>query len=310
LADLDRGIDPREKPAEGADAITVVAEEWLKRKVAGTRTAHEVERMVKKEVVEPWKKKLISDIEKPDALRVLDAIVDRGAPITANRVLSVMKRFFGWAKERGYVETSPVDDIRRPTVEKSRDRVLTVDELAAVWTASESLDYPYGPYLRMVILTAQRRTELASMRWRDINLDKAIWVLPAEFTKARRTHDVPLSTMALEILKNLPRFADGDYAFTHNCGSTHMCTYYEAKQHVDTTIAAAGKKLERWTIHDLRRTAATMMAEQGVLPHILSAILGHSAAAAVSTMPSATVTKIYNRYAYLNERAGSLGRLG
>jgi integrase len=217
-----------------------------------------------------------------------------------------MKRLFGWATERGCTETSPVADIRRPTVEKSRDRVLTVDELAAVWTAAGTLDYPYGPYLRMVILTAQRRTEVASIRWRDIDLDKAIWVLPAEFTKARRTHDVPLSTMALEILNNLPRFADGDYVFTHNCGNTHMRTYYEAKQHVDATIAAAGKKLERWTIHDLRRTAATMMAERGVLPHILSAILGHSAAAAVSTMPSATVTHIYNRYAYLSERRKAL----
>src|SRR5262249_46314246 len=162
---------------------------------------------------------------------------------------------------------------------------------AAVWAASESLDYPYGPYVRIVILTAQRRTEVASMRWRDIHLDKAIWVLQPEFTKARRTHDVPLSTMALEILKKLPRFAEGDYVFTHNCGSTHMRTYYEAKQHVDATVVATGKKLERWTIHDLRRTAATMMAERGVLPHILSAILGHSAAGAVSTMPSATVTK-------------------
>src|SRR5215470_16154562 len=83
LADLDRGIDPREKPAEGADAVTAVAEEWLKRKVAGTRTAHEVERMLRKEIVEPWKKKRVSEIEKYDVLRVLDAIVDRGAPVTA-----------------------------------------------------------------------------------------------------------------------------------------------------------------------------------------------------------------------------------
>ncbi len=106
LADLDCGIDPRQKPAEGSDAVTAVAEEWLKRKVAGTRTAHEVERMLRKEIVEPWKKKRVSDIEKPDVLRVLDVIVDRGAPVTANRVLSIMKRWLGWAKERGYIETS------------------------------------------------------------------------------------------------------------------------------------------------------------------------------------------------------------
>ena len=304
LADLDRGIDPREKPAEGADAVTAVAEEWLKRKVAGTRTAHEVERMLRKEIVEPWKKKRVSEIEKPHVLRVLDAIVDRGAPVTANRVLSIMKRWFGWAKERGYIETSPVADIKRPTVEKSRDRVLSEDEVRAVWTAAGTLDYPHGPYLRMVILTAQRRTEVAAMRWSHIDEDKALWTLPAESTKAGRVHDVPLSSAAMDILKGLPRFANGDYVFTHNGGGRHMRTYYEAKQAVDAAIA--GAKLARWTIHDLRRSAATLMAGHGVLPHILSAILGHSAAAAVSTMPSSTVTKIYNRYAYLEERRQAL----
>jgi integrase len=306
LADLDRGIDPREKPAEGASAVTAVAEEWLKRRVAGTRTAHEVERMLRTEIVEPWKKKLVSEIDKPDVLRVLDAIVDRGAPVTANRVLSIMKRWLGWARERGYIETSPVADIKRPTVEKSRDRVLSEDELRAVWTAVETLDYPHGPWLKMLILTAQRRTEVASMRWRNIDESKALWTLPAESTKAGRTHDVPLSTVAREVLKSLPRFARGDYVFTHNSGFMHMRTYYEAKGAVDAVIAATGKELARWTIHDLRRTAATLMAERGVLPHILSAILGHSGAAAVSTMPSATVTKIYNRYAYLEERRQAL----
>jgi len=305
LADLDRGIDPREKPAEGADAVTVVAEEWLKRKVAGTRTAHEVERMLRKEIVEPWKKKRMSEIEKPDVLRVLDRIVDRGAPVTANRVLSMMKRWFGWAKERGYIETSPVADMKRPAVEKSRDRVLSEDELRAVWTAAGTLDYPYGGWLQMVILTAQRRTEVASMRWTHINEDKALWTLPAESTKAGRVHDVPLSGAAMQILRGLPRFANGDYVFTHN-GGRHMRTYYEAKRIVDAAIAEAGTKLPRWTIHDLRRTAATLMAGHGVLPHILSSILGHSAAAAVSTMPSSTVTKIYNRYAYLEERRQAL----
>jgi integrase len=304
LADLDRGIDPREKPAEGADAVTAVAEEWMKRKVARTRTAHEVDRMLRKEIVEPWKKKRVSEIEKPDVLRVLDAIVDRGAPVTANRVLSIMKRWFGWAKERGYIETSPVADIKRPTVEKSRDRVLSEDEVRAVWTAAETLDYPHGPFLRMVILTAQRRTEVASMRWSHIDEDKALWTLPAESTKAGRVHDVPLSSAAMEILKGLPRFANGDHVFTHNGGGRHMRTYYEAKQAVDAAIA--GAKLARWTIHDLRRSAATLMAGHGVLPHILSAILGHSAAATVSTMPSSTVTKIYNRYAYLEERRHAL----
>jgi integrase len=306
LADLDRGIDPRQKPTDGSDAVTAVAEEWLKRKVGGTRTAHEVERMLRKEIVEPWKKKLVSEIEKPDVLRVLDAIVDRGAPVTANRVLSIMKRWLGWAKERGYIETSPTADIKRPTVEKSRDRVLSEDELRAIWTAAGALGYPHGSWLQLLILTAQRRTEVASMGWSHIDENKALWTLPAESTKAGRTHDVPLSTVALEILKGLPQFANGDYVFTHNRGSTHMRTYYEAKGAVDAAIAETGKKLARWTIHDLRRTAATLMAEHGVLPHILSAILGHTAAAAVSVMPSSTVTKIYNRYAYLEERRQAL----
>ncbi len=130
-------------------------------------------------------------------------------------------------------------------MEKSRDRVLSEDELRAVWTAAGTLDYPHGPYLRIVILTAQRRTEVGSMRWSHIDEDKALWTLPAESTKAGRTHDVPLSSVALEILKGLPQFASGDYVFTHNGGSTHMRTYYEAKDAIDAAIEATGKKLAR-----------------------------------------------------------------
>jgi integrase len=104
--------------------------------------------MLKKEIVEPWKRKRVSEIEKYDVLRVLDAIVDRGAPVTANRALSIIKRWLGWARERSYIEASPVADVKRPTVEKSRDRVLTEDELRAVWIAAGTLGYPWGPWLK------------------------------------------------------------------------------------------------------------------------------------------------------------------
>jgi integrase len=165
-----------------------------------------------------------------------------------------------------------------------------------VWITAGTLGYPWGPWLKMVVLTAQRRTEVASMRWSDIDLDKALWTLPAESTKAGRIHDVPLSDAAMDILKNLQRMA-GDYVWTHNGGTTHITTYYEAKAAID---AAIGKKLTRWTIHDLRRTAASTMAARGVPVHVLSAILNHAPGQLMG------VTAIYQRYRYTEERRAAL----
>jgi integrase len=266
------------------------------------KSATEFERILRREILTTFKDKLITEITKPDILRLLDAIVDRGSPISANRTHEVIRMWLNWSVTRGYLSVSPAAGIEAPSIEKSRERTLKPEELAEVWKAANVLEYPTGPFIRFLILTAQRRGEVATMRWRDVDFDKALWTLPSEMTKSGRLHVVPLSAPALELLKTQPRFTKGDFIWTTTSGVKAINGWSKAKSRIDRTMPS----IEPWTLHDLRRTAATLMAEHGVLPHILSAILGHSGAVSVSSMPSAAITRVYNRYAYLNEKREAL----
>ena len=302
LATLESGEDPAtkaEEEARPASGCQAVSDEWIERAVKKTRSCKEVRRILDKEVLPEWKRKLITEVGRADALRLLDSIVDRPAPVLANRTLSILKRWFGWCVERGYVEHSPVAGIPPASREETRDRVLSDDELAHVWKSADALRYPFGQYLRILILTAQRRGEVAGMRWQDIDLDKALWTLPAEATKPGRVHDVPLSKSALDILRSLSRF-EGPFVFTTTGGQRPISGFSKMKLALDSEE----KKIADWRIHDLRRRAATMMAKSGVAPHVLAAILNHT--------PGSTqgVTMIYNRFRYAEERRAALEQWG
>jgi len=306
LADLAKGIDPaaiqaEEVTQENPDTVKAVAEEWIKRHISVNVHWPEAERIINANVVSKWKHRLIRDIGRADVLRLLDEIVDRGAPIGANRTLAVMRAWLNWCVDRGILTSSPAAGIKPPSKEESRDRVLTPAELGEVWNAGEVLGYPNGPFFRFLILTAQRRGEVATMRWKDTDLGKAIWTLPAEATKAGRIHDVPLSKEAVDILKNLPRFVNG-HVWTTTSGAKAINGFSKQKDAIDAAVTAKRKEsgiendMEAWTVHDLRRTAATHMAKAGVPPHVLAAILNHA--------PGSTqgVTSIYNRFRYTEER--------
>ena len=312
LARLAQDMDPaivqtEETEKDEPNSAKAVADEWISRYVKpNTRTWPEVQRILNREVLPVWKDKYISEIERPDVLRLLDAIVDRGAPVLANRTLSILKRWFRWAVvDRGYLDISPVAGMRPPTAEESRDRVLSPEELAEIWNAAPDLGFPFGSWFRFVILTAQRRNEVARVQWDHIDPNAALWTLPREATKADRVHDVPLSGAALDLLSDMPRF-DGPYVFTTTSGERPISGFSKAKVALDTAIRERRKKqgikgdIENWTIHDLRRTAATWMAQNGIPPHVLGALLNHSPGT------TAGVTSIYVRFRYTPERRAAL----
>ncbi len=298
------------------DTVKAVGEEWITRYVkpnTRTATAVEWERILRKEIIEPWKDKYVAEIGKPDILRLLDSIVDRGAPVSANRIFEVIRAWLNWCVQRGYLESSPAIGIKAPAEEEERERVLTVSELTEIWTVSKSFDYPLKPFLQLATLLPMRRSEIATMRWSNLDLDKALWTIPAK-TMGRKSRDlvVPLPTVAVELLKVQPRYTQGDFVLTTTAGAKAIKGFSKMKSSIDKAMLKSrmergiDKNIEHWILHDLRRTTTTMLAERGVLPHILSAILGHSAAVSVSTMPSAVITKVYNRYAYLPEKRQAL----
>lgn len=254
-------------------------------------TAEQTERLLRKEVIPAWKGRRIGSIMRRDVIEVLDRIVDRGAPVTANRVLAAVRRMFRWALERGIIDASPTDGVRAPSAEKARDKLLSDSELHRVWIACDAIGWPFGPFVKLLVLTGQRREEVAAMRWSEIDLDAATWTIPGERSKNGKAHVVPLALAAVAILRKIPvvihEAKPSPFVFTTN-GVGHIKGYSRAKASLDAAILARMKKeaadagadpekveLAPWRFHDLRRTMASGMARLGIPLHVVEKLLNH-----------------------------------
>lgn len=224
----------------------------------------------------------------------MDAAVARGSTYQANRILSNIRKLFNWCIERGIVDASPIIGLKAPTKEISRDRVLEDSEIKAILLSCRNDVYPFRQFAPLLLATAQRRGEVAEMRWSEVNLDEKIWVIPADRSKNGKPHVVPLSAYALSLLNDVPRFVDCDFVFTTTRRSP-ISGFSKALRRLWTAT-----KADDWRLHDLRRTAASGMARGGVAPHVVEKVLNH-----VSGTISG-VAAVYNRYAYDPEKRSAL----
>src|ERR1700733_1984254 len=291
-----------------ADRVETVAasfiDKYVKRNV-GESWAREAERLLTKEINPKFGCKRLGEVKKSDIHDLLDEIVDRGAPIVANRTLAVFRRLCSWAVERGVVDASPCDKIKVPAAEESRDRVLSDDEVRLAWTAFERLGWPFGQIAQLLLLTGARRDEIASGRWSEIDLEAKTWTIAKERSKNGVAHEIPLSDAAIALLKQLPRIGDRkDALIFSTTGLTAVSGFSRAKDAIDNVILAArGAEVgapDRWTFHDLRRTAASGMAGLGIAPHVVEAVLNHRS----GTIKG--VAAVYNRYSYATEKRQAL----
>jgi integrase len=225
----------------------------------------------------------------------LRRIADNSGPIAANRARATLSAMYGWAIGEGVCNENPVIGTNKPAQEKTRDRVLTDAELVKIWRSTPESDY--GKIVRLLMLTAQRRDEIGSLRWSEIpsrdDPAKAQIELPGERTKNGRPHVVPLSGEAIAILEATHERAGRDLVFGEGEGG--YSGWSRAKEVLDD---ACGVK--DWTLHDLRRSAATGMANIGVQPHVIEAVLNH-----ISGHKSG-VAGIYNRSTYAAEKREAL----
>jgi integrase len=217
--------------------------------------------------------------------------------VLPNRVLTITKTVFRFAVARDWLEASPAEGIAKPNSEAERDRVLDMAELKRVWDSADLMGFPFGPFVRMLILTAQRRSEVAGMGWADIDLEAGTWTIGKADTKSDRKHLVPLPAPAVELLRGLPRF--GPYVFTTD-GETHISGFAKGKARLDAFIAASGGPIEPWTLHDLRRSAATHMVRLGVLEEVVGRVLNHA--------PKGVTAKVYALHTYAPEKRNALER--
>ena len=132
-------------------------------------------------------------------------MVERGAPIQANRLVAALRRFFGWAVERGLLDASPIASLKPPSAEAHRDRVLSDEELRAIWLAADEMGYPFGRAVQLMILTGQRRSEVLEAEWREFDLERGLWSIPRERAKNGSGHVVPLIASVIELIEGLPK---------------------------------------------------------------------------------------------------------
>jgi integrase len=268
--------------------------------------AHQAERMVRKEIIGPWKGRRLSEIGKPDIHDLLDAIADRPAPVLAGKVFKTLRRLCGWAVDRGLIGQSPCEGIKRTSAERSRDRVLSDGELSLVWHACEVLGWPFGPLIQLLILTGARRDEVGSVRWNELDLAAKVWSLPKERSKNKIAHQVPLSPQAAVILERLPRIAgETDLIFTTN-GRTAVSGFSRAKARIDRLIANmnGGEPLTSWVLHDIRRSVASGLAALGINLPVIERCLNHVSGS------FGGIVGVYQRHRFADEMRAAMERWG
>ena len=306
-AEVRAGIDPKvaragEQTAARAKAqanarstFQAIAENYINRECSRLKRGREYDAAIRRELLPTWGARPIADLRRPHLIELTDALLDAGKPMAAYRVYEIAKRILNWAVERGEIEASPFATMKPPAPKVMRDRVLKPEEIKPVWEAWGAMDYPFGPLGKLLLMTAQRLNEVARMQWSEINRNNSLWVIAADRTKSGRETEVPLSSLALEILDDLPRYADGDYLFTTTGGRRPVSGFNKMKTRTDKLSGVTG-----WRLHDLRRTARTGLAELGVPEIITEMVMNHA--------PRNTLAKIYNRHEYAVEKRDALER--
>lgn len=320
---LDHGRDPgaaavAEKAAE-REAMTVeeLVKEYLARSAKSLRSYKEVKRILEREVVPAWGRRKVKAIKRRDFILLLDGIVDRGAPVMANRTRSWVTRMFNFAVGRDVIDVNPCSNVEAPGVEVERERTLTDDEIRGLWTGLDETDLPAATRfaIKLILVTAQRPSEAAGLLLPELDLEQKLWTLPPERTKNKRIHIVPLSPQALTLIKRATKecahedalfpgerkkepITAGilDRAFMEHAEVLGIPVIKPPKDAPPGTRTRLG-----FTPHDLRRTASTRMTELGFTRFIVDRILNH-------TEPG--VGRIYDRYEYLKEKRAALDAWG
>ena len=260
-------------------------------------TARESERCLNKHFVSAWGKRDLRDITQPHINEILDQLIADGTPSEANHALGVIKTLFNWCVDRDLLAVSPCQKVRKPAKHNSRARVLTDAELVKVWRSFEAEGYPFGYMGKLLVLTAQRRGEVTEMRWQQLDLERRTWTIPAELAKNSRAHVLPLCDTAMAILQSVPRLSPERVFPARNNDINAISGFTRAKNRFDKLSG-----VQEWTIHDIRRTVATGLAQLGVAPHVIERVLNHVSGT------FAGVAGVYNRFQYQDEMRAALDK--
>jgi len=297
LHEASKGADPATEKQAGRKAETIgdlaalYIEKWAKLR---KRSWKADDNLLRNKVLPTWQHRAIADITRQDVRGMVEDVAEAGAPIVANRVAALLSKMFAFALDRDLVQASPAVRIPRPGQEHARDRVLTEDELRSLWQEFGALDKPMAAFYKLRLLTAQRGGEVTSMRWQDLDLSNAWWTIPAGVSKNRLAHRVPLSPTVVTLIETL-KTAAMDPVFVLGAASRTKGAGARGKR--QQSEAAATFTVPDFRGHDLRRTAASMMASGGIPRLTISKILNHV---------ERSITAVYDRHSYDAEKRAAL----
>jgi integrase len=316
LARVALGGDPQQEKhdarAEAGQTVGKLVENYLARrhyelgKEPLRQSSYEATALYLNKHCKPLHTKLAGKVDRSDIAKRLDEIEAKVSSVTASRVRVALSTMFAWAVGQGIVTNNPVIGTNKPPEPEARDRVLSEAELRDVWAALQRDGY--GDIVRLLMHTGQRRDEIGALRWSEIDFDRETITIPAARTKNKREHVVPLSDAARDILEARHRIVGRDLVFGEGQGG--FSGWSKSKERLDARLLEARRKalgkeaqpMPDWRLHDIRRSVATHMAEIGIQPHIIEAVLNHVSG------HKAGVAGVYNRATYLTEKTAALTR--
>jgi integrase len=294
-----RGEDPaadKKSPKPARRSLSWLIDEFVKRHASFNKSGKETERILRREVGSCFGSHDFASITKADMIGLIETITDRGAPVQARNTLAAVRKMFNWAVSRDLLDRSPCDRVKAPGKPPKRERVLSSEEVRTIWKAAHEIEWPFGPLIQLLMLTGQRRSEIANLRWSWIDQETGLIALPAAVMKNGREHLLPMSSAVAELVQNLPRLDGDDRLFRSrsSASQTVVSGFSKAKRRLDELSGA-----DNWVLHDIRRTVATQMNALGVQDTTVDRVLSHVISG---------VSGVYNKHKYLDEKREALER--
>lgn len=288
-------VDPQKAMTQADDGtFKDVAENFIKRYVIAEkalRTRPEIERVLKKYIYPQWQYRPFREIGRRDVAALLDKIVDDNGPRQADAALAIIRKMMNWFATRDDYYVSPVVKGMHRNNSDDRSRTLNDDEIRALWKAA---DGTFGALLKVALLTAQRREKVGTMKWD--NIVDSVWTIDSEEREKSNAGRLPLPQAAIDIIEAQPRISGNPYVFAAGKGKGRFNSFSQRKEEIDAKLP----DMRRWTTHDLRRTARSLLSRADVRPDISERVLGHAIKG---------VEGVYDRYAYTEEKGQALAAL-
>ena len=313
LAVLESKKDPAAEKRKGkiadrdASTVNALIDEYIEKWAKPNKRSWEADlKLLNRDIKPQWGKRKANEITRRDVILLLDGIKDRGAPVQANRVLSCIRKMFNFSIERDLISANPCAGVKPVARENQCDRVLSEEEIKILWLALSQNSNEDNPLhklhmsletmlaLKLQLVTGQRKGEIVSAEWADVDLIAGWWTIPAIKAKNNQAHRVPLSSLALELLAEVKTLSNHSrYLFPARLKDTHI-----TDGSIDTAVnRSTFSDIKPWTPHDLRRTAASHMTSIGTPRLVVSKILNHS---------DSSITAVYDHYSYDNEKRSAL----